>query len=53
MVKAYLEKKVKVDEFITHNMALDQINEAIELMKNGKWYQTVIQDRRRKKTHFC
>ncbi|MEQ2210598.1 hypothetical protein XENOCAPTIV_016202, partial [Xenoophorus captivus] len=38
MVKAYLDKKVMVDEFITHNMTLDQINEAITLMKHGQWY---------------
>uniref|UniRef100_A0A3Q0SBV5 Enoyl reductase (ER) domain-containing protein n=1 Tax=Amphilophus citrinellus TaxID=61819 RepID=A0A3Q0SBV5_AMPCI len=38
MVKAYLNKKVKLDEFITHNMTLDQVNDAIELMKRGKWY---------------
>ncbi|KAM7376677.1 hypothetical protein PAMP_006393 [Pampus punctatissimus] len=37
MVKAYLDKKVKLDEFITHNMTLDQVNDAIELMKHGKW----------------
>lgn len=37
LVKAYLDKKVKLDEFITHNMTLAQVNEAIELMKNGKW----------------
>lgn len=37
MVKAYLEKKVKLDEFITHNMTLNQVNDAIELMKHGKW----------------
>uniref|UniRef100_A0A3Q2NTX9 Alcohol dehydrogenase 1 n=1 Tax=Fundulus heteroclitus TaxID=8078 RepID=A0A3Q2NTX9_FUNHE len=28
MVKAYLDKKVKLDEFITHNMTLDQVNDA-------------------------
>ena len=38
MVKAYLDKKVKLDEFITHKMTLDQVNDAIELMKHGKWY---------------
>lgn len=38
MVKAYLEKKVKLDEFITHNMTLDQVNDAIELMRRGQWY---------------
>lgn len=37
MVKAYLEKKVMLDEFITHNMALEQVNDSIELMKHGKW----------------
>lgn len=37
MVKAYMDKKLKLDEFITHNMTLDQINDAIELMKTGKW----------------
>lgn len=38
MVKAYMERKVKLDEFITHNMTLTQVNEAIELMKRGGWY---------------
>ncbi|XP_063764090.1 alcohol dehydrogenase 1-like isoform X1 [Eleginops maclovinus] len=42
MVKAYLDKKVKVDEFITHNMTLEQVNDAIELMKQGKCIRTVL-----------
>ncbi|XP_070834786.1 alcohol dehydrogenase 1-like isoform X1 [Chaetodon trifascialis] len=42
MVKAYLDKKLKLDEFITHNMTLDQINDAIELMKHGKCIRTVL-----------
>ncbi|XP_059208815.1 alcohol dehydrogenase 1-like [Centropristis striata] len=42
MVKAYLDKKLKLDEFITHNMALDQINDAIELMKHGKCIRAVL-----------
>uniref|UniRef100_A0A3P8UCE3 Alcohol dehydrogenase 8a n=1 Tax=Cynoglossus semilaevis TaxID=244447 RepID=A0A3P8UCE3_CYNSE len=33
MVQAYLDKKVKLDEFITHNMSLEQINEAFEAIK--------------------
>ena len=37
MVKAYLDKKVKLDEFITHNMPLESVNDAIDLMKHGKW----------------
>ncbi|XP_013126961.1 alcohol dehydrogenase 1 [Oreochromis niloticus] len=42
MVKAYLDKKVKLDEFITHNMTLDQVNDAIELLKKGKSIRTVM-----------
>ncbi|XP_067336795.1 alcohol dehydrogenase 1-like isoform X2 [Channa argus] len=42
MVKAYLEKKVKLDEFITHTMTLDQVNDAIDLMKHGKCVRTVL-----------
>lgn len=38
MVKAYLDKKLKLDEFITHKMPLDRINEAFELLKQGKRY---------------
>uniref|UniRef100_A0A3B4BGF9 Alcohol dehydrogenase-like C-terminal domain-containing protein n=1 Tax=Periophthalmus magnuspinnatus TaxID=409849 RepID=A0A3B4BGF9_9GOBI len=37
MVKRYMEKKLMVDEFITHNMDLCQIMEAVELMKKAKW----------------
>ncbi|KAM4540750.1 alcohol dehydrogenase 1-like [Fundulus diaphanus] len=43
MTNAYLEKKVKLDEFITHNMELDQINDAIELMKNCKCIRAVVE----------
>ncbi|XP_076017104.1 alcohol dehydrogenase 1-like [Genypterus blacodes] len=42
MVKAYLAKKVKLDEFITHNMTLDQVNDAIELMKHGQCIRTIL-----------
>ena len=37
MVKAYLDKKVKLDEFITHRMSLESVNDSIDLMKHGKW----------------
>ncbi|XP_037551041.1 alcohol dehydrogenase 1-like [Nematolebias whitei] len=42
MVKAYLDKKIQLDEFITHNMTLDQVNDAIELMKHGKCVRVVM-----------
>ena len=34
----YLAGKLKVDEFITHTMPLEQINEAFDLMHAGKRY---------------
>ncbi|XP_042356755.1 alcohol dehydrogenase 1-like [Plectropomus leopardus] len=42
MVKTCLDKKLKVDKFITHYMTLDQVNDATELMKQGKCIQTVL-----------
>uniref|UniRef100_A0A3P9HYF7 Enoyl reductase (ER) domain-containing protein n=1 Tax=Oryzias latipes TaxID=8090 RepID=A0A3P9HYF7_ORYLA len=36
MVRAYLQKKIKVDEFITHSKTLAQVNEGFELMKSGQ-----------------
>lgn len=42
MVKAYLDKKVMLDEFITHRMPLERVNEAIQLMTEGKCIRTVL-----------
>ncbi|XP_026209537.1 alcohol dehydrogenase 1-like [Anabas testudineus] len=42
LVKAYMDKKVKLDEFITHTMTLDKINDAIGLMKRGECIRTVL-----------
>jgi S-(hydroxymethyl)glutathione dehydrogenase/alcohol dehydrogenase len=43
---SYVEKSQKgeipLDTFITHNMGLDEINEAFELMHEGKSIRTVI-----------
>ncbi|CAM4727338.1 unnamed protein product [Leuciscus chuanchicus] len=30
--------KIKLDEFITHKMDLEEINDAISLMKTGQWF---------------
>lgn len=38
MVKAYMDKKLMLDEFITHTMTLDEINDAFDLMREGKRY---------------
>lgn len=36
LVEDYLAGKLKVDEFVTHSVPLDKINEAFDLMHAGK-----------------
>lgn len=38
LVEKYLAKKIKVDEFVTHTMSLNDINKAFDLMHEGKRY---------------
>jgi len=43
LVDKYMEGKFKVDEYVTHsNMPLDKINEAFDLMHDGKCLRCVI-----------
>jgi S-(hydroxymethyl)glutathione dehydrogenase / alcohol dehydrogenase len=42
MVEGALRGDIDLDPFITHNMPLDQINEAFDLMHEGKSIRTVI-----------
>ena len=42
MVDQYMEGGIKVDEFITHTMGLEDINKAFDLMHEGKSIRTVI-----------
>uniref|UniRef100_A0A2K5NPR9 Alcohol dehydrogenase-like N-terminal domain-containing protein n=1 Tax=Cercocebus atys TaxID=9531 RepID=A0A2K5NPR9_CERAT len=35
-------KKIEVDEFVTHDLSFDEINEAFELMHSGKSIRTVV-----------
>ncbi|XP_061581088.1 alcohol dehydrogenase class-3-like [Cololabis saira] len=42
LVDLYMEGKLKLDEFITHNFPLDQINVAFDLFKSGKSIRSVI-----------
>lgn len=37
LVKEYQAKKLILDEFITHNLPLDKINEGFELLHSGNW----------------
>ncbi|MGB5580917.1 MAG: S-(hydroxymethyl)glutathione dehydrogenase/class III alcohol dehydrogenase [Woeseia sp.] len=42
MVEQYLHGEIKVDEFITYTMPLEDINKAFDLMHEGKSIRTVI-----------
>ena len=42
LVDDYLNKTFMIDEFITHDMPLDQINEAFDLMHAGKSIRSII-----------
>ncbi|PAU80521.1 S-(hydroxymethyl)glutathione dehydrogenase/class III alcohol dehydrogenase [Halovibrio salipaludis] len=41
-VDDYMKGKVKIDEFITHNMPFEEINEAFELLHRGESIRTVL-----------
>ncbi|KAK4775516.1 hypothetical protein SAY87_023477 [Trapa incisa] len=42
LVDKYLNKEIQVDELITHNLPFENINEAFNLMKEGKCLRCVI-----------
>lgn len=42
LVDQYMNGSLKVDEFVTHNMPLDDINKAFDLMHEGKSIRSVI-----------
>ena len=42
MVDPYMDGDIKVDEFITHTMGLEDINKAFDLMHEGKSIRSVI-----------
>lgn len=42
LVDAYLKKELLVDEFITHNFPLNDINEAFHVMHEGKSIRSII-----------
>ncbi|MGF1735926.1 S-(hydroxymethyl)glutathione dehydrogenase/class III alcohol dehydrogenase [Photobacterium lutimaris] len=41
-VERYMKGEFKLDDFITHTMALEDVNEAFELMHEGKSIRTVL-----------
>lgn len=42
LVDEYLNKKMMLDEFVTHNMPFEKINEAFDLMRSGKSIRSVV-----------
>eukprot|EP00976_Prorocentrum_cordatum_P081704 1184522-Prorocentrum_minimum.AAC.4 len=42
LVEKYLNKEVKLDEYVTHEMKFDQINEAFELLHKGECLRVVL-----------
>ncbi len=42
IVDWYMEKKIRIDEMITHTMPLERINEAFDLMHRGESIRSVI-----------
>jgi S-(hydroxymethyl)glutathione dehydrogenase / alcohol dehydrogenase len=42
MVDQYMKGEIKVDEFITHTMPLEDINKAFDLMHEGKSIRSVV-----------
>lgn len=42
MVDQYMNGEIKIDEFITHTMGLEEINEAFHLMHEGKSIRSVV-----------
>ncbi|XP_072532972.1 alcohol dehydrogenase 1-like [Salminus brasiliensis] len=42
LVLDYMAGRIKLDEFVTHTMSLEQVNDAIQLMKTGGCIRTII-----------
>jgi S-(hydroxymethyl)glutathione dehydrogenase/alcohol dehydrogenase len=42
MVEQYMQGDIKVDEFISHTMPLEDINTAFDLMHEGKSIRSVV-----------
>ena len=41
-LKLYMEKKINIDDLITHEFPLEEINTAFDLMHQGKSIRSVI-----------
>ena len=42
LIEKYLRKDLKVDEFITHNFDLEEVNKSFDLMHEGKRFDSLV-----------
>eukprot|EP00921_Rhytidocystis_pertsovi_P004952 GHVQ01008598.1.p2 GENE.GHVQ01008598.1~~GHVQ01008598.1.p2 ORF type:complete len:120 (-),score=9.39 GHVQ01008598.1:505-864(-) len=42
MVQMYLDKQIRLDEYVTHSMKLTEINEAFSLLRKGECLRCVL-----------
>ncbi|MDE2219376.1 MAG: S-(hydroxymethyl)glutathione dehydrogenase, partial [Gammaproteobacteria bacterium] len=42
IVDWYMERKINIDDLITHTLPLERINEGFELMTRGESIRTVV-----------
>lgn len=42
LVDRYMKGEIKLDEYVTHTFTLDQINEAFDLLHEGKCLRAVL-----------
>lgn len=42
LVDRYMKNEFRVDEYITHNYTLDEINDAFDMLHSGKCLRAVI-----------
>jgi S-(hydroxymethyl)glutathione dehydrogenase/alcohol dehydrogenase len=42
LVQDYMSGNTKLDDYITHTMKFDQINDAFDLLHSGKTLRTVL-----------
>jgi S-(hydroxymethyl)glutathione dehydrogenase/alcohol dehydrogenase len=42
IVDWYMDKKINIDDLITHQMPLDKINDAFDLMHKGESIRSVV-----------
>jgi len=53
LVDRYMEGKFKVDEYVTHTLKLEEINQAFDLLHSGKCLRVVMTPSAMDKGDLC